>query len=193
MFYNNRLRKDKRTKTSLAGFTRLEIAVCRKRTKVSLTGFTLVEILVSVLILSFLLAALFMVLNVGSMTQSSDLGLLDLQQQARRAMDAMTRELRQTKSSEMSFISSSEITFSIPSQTYGAAWVGPIRYYLYSVNSRIMREYPAGTEKIVAGDITSLTFTPSSNILDIELTCAKTVRQRDLSFFLKGRVRLRNE
>ena len=156
-------------------------------------GVTLVEILVSVIILSFLVAGIFGVLNVGNITYNTDLGLLDLQQQARQAMDGMTRELRQSRAALVNIVSSSELTFSIPPATYGAGWIGPIRYYLDTSENRIMREYPAGTEKIIANDINSLTFSPSSNLLDIQLTCAKTVLQRDLSFSLNGQVRFRNE
>ena len=156
-------------------------------------GFTLVEVLVSILILSFLFAAIVGVLNIGNMTYNIDLTLLGLQQQARLAIDGMTRELRQTKASKISSVSESEITFSIPPATYGSDWIGPIRYYFDTEDNRIIREYPTGTEKIVANDINSLNFALNNNLLNIQLTCARIVHQRDLSFSLTEQVRLRNE
>ena len=156
-------------------------------------GFTLVELLVSVIIVSFLMMGIFMILNIGNMTYNSDLGLLDLQQQARQAMHGMSRELRQSRDSEISIISDSQIIFSIPPQDYGSGWIGPISYYLDTLENQIIREYPAGTERIVANDVNGLIFSLNNNLLDIQLTCTKTVLQRDLAFSLNSQVRLRNE
>ncbi len=155
-------------------------------------GFTLVEVLVSVLILGFLFAAIYGVLNIGNIIFIDDMTLVQLQQQARLAMDGMIRELRQSKASVIAFNSSSDISFSIPAQTYGDPWLGPIRYYLDSVIGQIKREY-AGATKILANDINSLNFSPPGNIMQIQLGAAKTVRQRSLSFSLTEKVRLRNE
>jgi len=155
-------------------------------------GFTLVEILVGVLILSFFMLGSFSVLHIGETTCNTDLGLLVLHQQARLAMDGMIRELRQTNPPRISFISADEIIFSIPSEIIGAEWIGPIRYYLDSINNQIIREHPAGTLKIVANDVNSLSFTLHGDILNIQLTCAKRVH-RDLLFSLEEMVRLRNE
>ena len=160
-------------------------------------GFTLIEILVALLILSFMLVGIYTVLNYGYSTYSNELGLLDLQQQARRAMDGMIREIRQTNESagqgNLSIPSASTIIFNIPPDTFGLAWIGPITYYLDTVEGRIVREYPAGTLHPVAGDISGLIFSQSGDIINIEFTCAKTVNRRDLSITVKGQVRLRNE
>ena len=156
-------------------------------------GFTLVEVLVCVLILSFLVLGAFSVLHIGETTCNTDLGLLDLQQQARLAMDGMIRELRQTDAARINFISDYEITFSVPPATVGSDWIGPIRYFLDSTENQIIREHPAGTEKIVANDVNSLSFALNGDILNIQLTCAKRVLNRDLAFYLEEGVRLRNE
>ncbi len=155
-------------------------------------GFTLLEILVSVGILSFLIAGIFAVLNVGDMNWHLDMGLLDLQQQARQTMNGMIRELRQSKASAITVNSTSDISFSVPPQTYGDTWIGPIRYYLDTQTQQIKREYTSAT-KILANNINSLNFSLSGNIMQIQLGAAKTVKQRALSFFLTEKVRLRNE
>ena len=91
-------------------------------------AFTLTETLISILILSFILAALFTILNMQNVAYDIDLCLLELQQQTRLAIDSMIRELRQTKLSEINFVSAAEINVRIPPQNYGAEWIGPIRY-----------------------------------------------------------------
>lgn len=164
-------------------------------------GFTLIEILVSIAILSIVIAGIFAVLNIGDMTWHSDMGLVDLQQQARQAMDSMVREIRQTNTNpvegNISIVLASEITFSIPPQNYGDAWIGPIRYYLDTQKDQIIREYPTGTTKVLANDINSLNFSLSGNVITIQLSAEKTVRNRVLSFPLTGtlteQIKLRNE
>jgi prepilin-type N-terminal cleavage/methylation domain-containing protein len=156
-------------------------------------GFTLIELLVGVLIFAFLMSAIFAILNIGDITYNSDVCLLNLQQQARLAMDGMVRELRQSSSSDISIVSDSEIIFNISPETYGSGWIGPIRYYLDAPDSQIIREYPAGTEKIVANNVDNLVFSLNGRKLDIQLSCAEVVRQRNFSFSLRGEVKFRNE
>ena len=131
-----------------------------------------------------------MVIMVGQRAYDADLGVLDLQQQARLAMDRMTKELRQAKG--ITVVSASEMTFNIPAATYGDPDIGLITYYLDTTNSRAMREYPSGTLKVMGNDVSGLTFTKSSDVLTIQLDCAKTVNNRDVAFSLRERVRLRN-
>lgn len=172
-------------------------------------GFTLVEILVSVLILGLLFAGIYGVLNVGSIIYREDINLVELGQQVRQAMDAMVKEIRESKSSEITIISGNTISFKVPPAVYGDPWVGPISYYRDvndanndGVVNQIIREYPAGTRKILANDITVLSFSVSGDLAEIQLAAQKTVRNRELCFpapcaeppkTLKERVKLRNE
>ena len=157
-------------------------------------GFILVEFLVSMLILGFIMAGIYGVLYVSGDTYNTSLGLVDLQQQARLAIDGMTRELRQTKVAKIDDSRfPEEITFDIPPENFGDEWIESIRYYLDAANNRIIREHPVGMEKIVANNVSGLIFSLDDNVLDIRLTCAKGSPQRDLSFELKEQVRLRNE
>lgn len=160
-------------------------------------GFTLVEVLINALILSFLLLVIYVVLNVGTMNYNTDLGLLDLHQQGRRAMEGMIRELRQsndnTGEGELSIVSDSMVTFFIPPVNFGPNWVGPIVYYLDTDQNQIIREFPAGTTRIIANDAGSLNFSLEDHAVDIQFNCARTVNQRDLSLSFKGEARLRND
>lgn len=172
-------------------------------------GFTLLEILVSVLILGLLFAGIYGVLSVGNIIFGEDINLVDLGQQARQAMDAMVKEIRESKSSEITIISGNTISFKVPPVVYGDPWVGPISYYRDvndanndGVVNQIIREYPTGTRKILANDITVLSFSLSGNLAEMQLAAQKSVRGRELCFpphcaeppkTLKGTVRLRNE
>lgn len=164
------------------------------------------EILVSVAILGLLIAGIFAVLNIAEMSWHSDMGLLDLQQQARLAMDGMVREIRQNKASDIIIPDNSgvEIKFKIPDSPY---------CFKYSLNNyEILRDISDEClpftslllePKVLANDINSLNFSLSGNIVEIQLRAKKTVQRRELCFpvpcdsvspkSLIEQVRLRNE
>lgn len=150
------------------------------------SGLSLVEILVSILILTFIVAGIFEIFILGDRTYFMDMGLLGLQQQVRQSMDGMTREIRQTDNSDI-IIGNSTIEFIVPNFV-------PIKYYLNGNN--IIREHPAGTLKILATDINDLSFMCDSNLVQIQLSAQKTVKGKVVSFPVNGtiteKVRLRN-
>lgn len=187
----------------------------KEKTK-SLKGFTLVEISVSALILSLIVVGIFAVLNVANISWYSDMGLVDLQQQVRRAMDSMVNEIRESKSSEITFADgNTKIIFKIAPSVYGDPWVGPINYYRDindtnsdGVTNQIIREYPQNTRRTLANGITALSFSLNQDVItgkylvEILLAAKKTVQEKELCFpapcedpqkTLKETVRLRNE
>lgn len=175
-----------RLRTNTRGFTPLETKGQPEKKKRFLTGFTLAEILVSVAIAIFVISGVYAVLNVANISWFTDMGMLDLQQNARLAIDGMTREIRQSSSQEVAISGGGEkVVFSIPDVS------DTIAYYLN--NSQLIREHPAGTEKVIAYDVSSLDFSSSGDIVAVQLGLAKTVQKRDLSFSLREKVRLRNE
>lgn len=151
-------------------------------------GFTLIEILIVAVIMVFLISGIFMVLNMGEKTWNYDIGLLDLQQEARSAMDGMIRELRGSSSISIDPINGSWISFTIPTATSG------IRYYISSENS-IVREHPNSTNcasvwnetycKILGNDINYLNFNLTGKILEVRLRAQKTARGRTIYYPLK--------
>lgn len=173
-------------------------------------GFTLIEVLVSVAILSFIVAGIYAVLNMANKTYNEDMGLVDLQQGARQAMDGMTREIRQSGRSSpysMNIDTNGSLTFSIPS-------ISSIIYRLDNNFPQIIRQL-GSTNKVLANDINTLNFCwwdgidccdPVSEncsnlqVLQIQIRATKTVRGRELCFpgpcdpvqFLTEQVRLRN-
>lgn len=165
-------------------------------------GLTLIEILVSIAILTIVIAGIFAVLNLGDMTWHSDMGLVDLQQAGRQAMDGMVREVRQSRTSDITISepgpdTGAKIQFIIPLDitTDPITYSETISYYRNSSN-QLIREYPQGETKVLANYIDSLSFSLSGYLVQIQLSAEKTVRNRTLSFPLTGvfteQVKLRN-
>ena len=178
---------------SLTGFTPSEIRRQRRQNApptagLSLTGFTFAETMVSTLIFSILAIAILSVLTIGQKAWHSDTGKVELQQQARLAMDGMTREVRESSSSGITQPADGANSARLDFTTAEAG--GTISYYLE--NNQLIREYPVGTEKILANDVETVDFSLSGDVLIIQLDLGKTVYGADLNFSLKEQVRLRN-
>lgn len=172
-------------------------------------AFTLVEVLVSATILCIILGSIVTVFLVFQRTFQEDMGMVDLQQDARMVMDGMIRELRQ--SADVNLTSATDVSFKIPrgvgttvnlsdSSTYYQ-----IRYYFDANNQEIKREYPVGTILIMANNIEQLHFSLlGADVLQVQLRMNKSVFMRQLQFplensataftdLLTGKVRLRNK
>jgi prepilin-type N-terminal cleavage/methylation domain-containing protein len=176
-------------------------------------GFTLVEILIAVGIFTFIVAGIFAVLNVANLSWRSDMGLVDLQQQTRHAVDVMVRELRQAKQETLRPISitpdGGQITFFIPGSS------NSVSYYLQG--NQLLREHPVGTipptVAVLANNVDNLAFCcwignvcgpdcTDSVFLQMQLRATKNVGRSVLCFpvpctnppqLLTEEVRLRNE
>lgn len=180
-------------------------------------GFTIVEVLIAIVIFGILITGLYEVLNVGDMTTAQDMGLLDLQQQARQALDGMTLELRQSRPSAVqipspAYLNVPSIQFVIPVNLNPPTYFQPSQSIIYYLNwdpnlgyYQLIREHPAGVTKVLANNvrnITDLSFLLAGNIVEIRVRLEKTtVRGRNLCFpfpcnlaqYFTERVRLRNE
>lgn len=125
-------------------------------------------------------------------------------------MFTMLRELRQGRAADIVIAGqNSEISFYIPPAVYGEPWSGPVKYYLDindangdGATDEVIREYPQGTRRVTAKNISSLSFVLNADAVGIELSAEKTVRGRQLCFpspcqeprkVLKEIARLRNE
>ena len=169
-------------------------------------GFTLIEVLVSFGILIIVFAGVFAVLNVGQMNFGTGMASLDLQQQARQAMDGMTKEIRQSRVNNITISTDrTMVDFTVPINitTNPITYSSVISYYL-NADNQIIREHPTETTKVLANDIRNLSFCciggsdcfdyQNSTTVQIQMEATKSVRQRNLtSFNLTEQVRLRNE
>ncbi len=149
-------------------------------------GVTLVESMVCIAVLSFVLLCVYGTLVTGNAIFAKDTTLLDMQQQARNGMDRIVREVRQSSSQTITNSSSTsyKIVFSIPT-------AAGIQYYLSGTN--LIREYPAGTTRTVASNISLLKFTLNGTLLQIQVQASKTIYNSTVMFPLTQQVRLRNE
>lgn len=182
-------------------------------------GFTFAEILVCAALITFIMIGIYEVLIVAQRSWHTDTGLVDLQQGSRKAMDAMTREIRQSGSSQVD-IDGSEISFKVL-EPEGEDWLDQdIKYYLDSADAnddgktnQILREYPDGEYQVAADDIDTLSFCflqddgsceegAASDIVRIQLKARKTVYSGEVCFpapcdddskVLQEKVRMRNE
>lgn len=157
-------------------------------------GFTLVELLVCLLILGVVFTGIYGVLNVGNAGYLTDTSLMLLQQEARKVLHPLNIDLRNAGNPVVTVLdaNSDRITFN----TYGGTGISYYRDINDAngdgITDQVIREYPAGTRKVLANDITRLKFILVGNVVQAEVVAAKTVRLRPLSFTLKSQIRLRN-
>ncbi len=157
------------------------------------------EVLVGAFILGLLISGIYGVLNVGNITYLTDMGLLDLEQQTRRGMDAMVRELRGSYSASIDNNDPSHITFT--TLKFSDIEFRHIDSNNDVIRDRVIRQRTSETT-ILANEISDLCFcwdaannncrTDCSNLFMIRIRAAKTVMQRPLTFSLIEQVRLRN-
>ncbi len=158
-------------------------------------AFTLLEVLIVAVIFSFLMVGITSVLNLGNITFPVDLGQINLQNQTRQAMQWMTRELREASGVTVGS-GNNRITFN----NYNGSG---ITYYLDTsdangdhLNNQIIREFPSGTRRMVAQDISGLVFTSDATnplLLRIDISASRAIMNKPFTFTLTEQVRLRNE
>lgn len=152
------------------------------------TAYTLVEVMVSLSLLTMICMGVYGVFQVGNTIFTKDMTLLDMQQQSRNAADRMCRELRQASSqvitANYNSTTNDKLSFTMPTATN-------VQYYLTGTN--LIREYPAGTSKIIASNIGLLKYTLNGSLLQVQIRADRTSYQRTVSFLLTERARLRNE
>jgi len=163
-----------------------------KKNKSAQRGFTFIEAMMVTVIFVFLMIGVTQVLNLGNDTFPLDLGQVDLQYQARQGMQWLTRELREASNIQINN-GLQQIIF----DNYNGEG---IKYFRDSsdingdgLSNQIIREFPAGTRRVVANCVSSLAFTLNHPLLRIDINTAQTVKGRPLVFSLSQQVRLRNE
>lgn len=155
-------------------------------------GFSLVEILISIAILTVVTIGALAAFNIGNTVFFGESGLTDLQQEARRAMDGIIREIRQAKQEENRPLTVTNdggtITFFIP------GFNNPISYSLQ--NGEISRTHMLNNglscNNKIALNISALNFCcedstscescEDSKLVRVELQAQKTVNRLQLTF-----------
>ncbi len=177
-------------------------------------GFSLVEILVVTFILVIVITALLITLNTGDLTNKIGSARLEVQQEVRRAMDWMVRDLRQTNRVKLEVLDQlgtrkqfnllangetfSEPLFNICTDyiDLSVQWsANQIGYAFDNINKTITRTDYGTTQVWQFNNIDSLTFKKISlNLLRITVSGKKTARGSiEPTFALEEEVKLRNE
>lgn len=144
------------------------------------TGFSLVELMVVLFIFSIVLGATYGVLTMSRTSfKTGDIQIV-VQQEARKAMDSIVRELREASSVNLS----SEYPFTI--------WGERIKYTV--VNGQLQREVQGELPTALANDVGNIQFTLlGGDVVSITLTTQKnTIFGRTLTANLTSQVKLRN-
>lgn len=156
-------------------------------------AFSLLELLVAVAIFFIIIGAVFSLLISGKRAFEVGNVQVEVEQEARRALDYMTKELRQSSANKIQApadgTSSSTIIFEIPYDvdgdgdvinasgviewSDGAGGIGAITYSLSG--GQILRDLSLGGQLVLANRITALTFSRllGADIIEISLTAEK--------------------
>ena len=128
-------------------------------------GFTLVEVMITVLIFSALIGAIFTVLTTGRTAWMIGETQIDLQQNLRRGLDWITGELREAGASQISNgpedaddVWHPTISFKKPQDVVGGSIVwesDEIQYLLGGLNGKQLLRKVGSEEKILANNIAS--------------------------------------
>ncbi len=148
-------------------------------------GFSFAELLVSVFIFALIAGGVFQIFTIGNTVYKTETTLLDLQAHARNAMDRMVREIRASSTVAITVVNadSDRIAFTTPTAT-------GVQYYL--TGTQLIREFPSGTTRIIAGNVARLKFTLTGSVLKIDVRADQTITGRPFTFSLTEKVRLRN-
>ncbi len=154
--------------------------VCKKI--YSVCGVTLVETMIATLIFTMIVGALYVVLNAGQASWETNKTKIELQQEARKAMDWMINDLRQSGNSSIVDVPATgawfnQITFKTPSGVTS----GSISWNLATIRfaksgTQLQRTDTNGT-KVIAQDIQTIQFrrlSTAANILEVAITTQKT-------------------
>lgn len=153
-------------------------------------GFSLVEALITTVIFSLIFIAAFSVMNQGLRFWHIAEVDIELQQDLRRGLMAMDRQLRQSRTSKISIPADdnyyTSVVFNIPQDIDGDGdavdasgnieWSGNIAYAL-NADNQIVRTTQAGS-LVLANNITNLEFKRFSGnpeIVEIDITAQGTV------------------
>lgn len=184
--------------------------LCLKR------GLSLLEILVAVGIFSIIIVAAFGVLISGRRAFETGDVQIEVEQEARRAVDYMSKELRQASSVKITApaegASGSSVTFEVPydvdgdgdviNSLGGIEWsndsggIGTITYSLAS--GQALRNLSLGGQTVLANRISALTFNRplGKDIVEISLTAEKYALKGftspTITISLNAQVKLRN-
>ncbi len=165
-------------------------------------GFTLLELMVVIAIFLIITSCIFAVLITGKRAWNISETQVDINSEARKALQRMTQELSLTSPSRFTITSISadedNLTFQTPS-SYAArivVWGDQIQYSLGGINAEQFLRTNLNTleVEVLSNNVTRLLFNnPSADLLSITMEITKQSSKGDnLRFQLTSQVALRN-
>lgn len=170
-------------------------------------GMTLIEIIITISIFSVILIAIFSALATARTSWKSGESQISAQQEARKGLNKMIRELRQARVSTITGVPAdgnnySSITFQMPTaiSISGTTWSSNIQYLIGGLNSSQLLRAKDGTQTVLANNISTVSFsrnTSTPDMIRISVTVQKntfpglSIIQSDIS--LSSEVKLRND
>jgi prepilin-type N-terminal cleavage/methylation domain-containing protein len=167
-------------------------------------GLTLIELLVSTVIMTIIIAALFMAMNAGQRAWFGGDTSVELRAQAIGAITVMNKELSKTRPSRTDLDigeQANSVTFSIPQDNSGDGSVvdaaGTIEWspnITYSLNANQIIRASGGITRVLAVDISLLRFTRTQDkIMQIDITAQRTTQDgRQLQDIEQVIIKMRN-
>ncbi|MFH1479173.1 MAG: prepilin-type N-terminal cleavage/methylation domain-containing protein [Candidatus Omnitrophota bacterium] len=129
-------------------------------------GFSLIELVLVIFIFSIITGVLFGFLSHARNSWYIGGSKVDLQNETRRALHEITKDLRQTRASTITGVpednlNHNSIIFQIPTNISDAGvttWSDPIQYILGGLNNRQILKTDGTTQRVAANDISQLAF-----------------------------------
>ena len=169
-------------------------------------GMTLTETMIALFIFSIILAAIFSALAVARTSWKSGGSQVTVQQEARKGLNSMIKELRQAGLSSIAGVPAdgvnyTYITFQIPVSITagGTTWSTNIQYAVGGLNNTQLIRTQDGTQRVLANNLSSLTFSRSvaePDVINISIAVQKdtfpgiSVIQSDIT--INSEVQVRN-
>ncbi len=158
-------------------------------------GFTLVELMLVVFIFSIILGVVFVVLSMSSRSWQSGNVQVEVQQETRKGMYSMLKELRQSSLARIT-VTADMVTFRIPQNVDNSGnitWGEDIVYSLGGLNGEQLLRTQDEESRVLANNVQSLQFSASGKEITITLVAEKeSVPQRTITATLSSQVTLRN-
>ncbi len=167
-------------------------------------GFSFVEIMVVVLISSFMIAGLYTILGTGKSSWEINRDRLEVQQEIRKGMDWMRRDLRQAGVTTITNVPANgtwytTITFQTPSGVNAAGvatWNPAVTYSRGGTGNQQLLRTVGGVSRIISQDINTLQFRRTAadpNVISISVQAQKNTPQHGLiSITVTSQERMRN-
>lgn len=172
-------------------------------------GFTVLELLITTSLSSVVLGTLFLAMQTGQIQLESSDARMTMQDSAREGIHKMVQEIRQSAPTRITITNGSAIQFTIPdaatplNSSYSVNWSNGdvIQYALGGTNNQqvIRTNSSAGTTKVIANDVTALSFVGNSGsptVVTITMSVQRTLKNGRLlpaaALQLTGQAEVRN-